>query len=245
MANWNWTEEEKILVADLADDRSWRGFNKTTEGVAGLSALLRSTTAFYPLVGRPDGFRNLNGVALKASNLIAWHPDRTALKGTRRTLAELPLVEAFVLDRDRMKRLAAEIRERISDGTSQGGLNGAIPRELENVDSGAAEAAEEGGLRAVVSYRRERDSKLRERKLEVVEASGRVIACEVCEFDFERSYGERGRGYIEVHHVTPLHVSGVVETRLEDLVLLCANCHRMVHRSGWIRPEELGRLLQA
>lgn len=31
------------------------------------------------------------------------------------------------------------------------------------------------------------------------------LACEACGFDFEATYGPRGAGYIECHHVVPLH----------------------------------------
>ncbi len=237
MARWDWTEEEKMLVADLQDDLGWKGFRKTTSGVRELSELLRSTSAYYPFEGRPETFRNLNGVALKANNLHYWHPSRTG-KGTRPSVAEIPIVEAFLLDRERMKRVAAEIRSRLEEGLR---LQDAVSNESDPL---VIEAAQEGGLRAVVSYRRERDSKLREAKLKLVCAEGRPLACEVCTFDFAKTYGDRGRGYIEVHHVTPLHVSGVVQTRLEDLVLLCSNCHRMIHRSGWLRPEELKEMVQ-
>lgn len=237
MGSWDWTEEEKILVANLQDDLGWKGFRTTTSGVAELSKLLRSTSAYYPFEGRPETFRNLNGVALKANNLHKWHPNRTGT-GTRPSASEIPIVEAFLLDRDRMKRVAAEIRAGLEDGLT---LHDAVSTES---DPMVVEAAREGGLKAVVSYRRERDPKLREQKLKLVSIEGREIACEVCEFNFELTYGARGRGYIEVHHVTPLHVSGVVQTLLEDLVLLCSNCHRMIHRSGWLRPEELKALVQ-
>lgn len=57
--------------------------------------------------------------------------------------------------------------------------------------------------------------------------------CQVCGFDFAEKYGELGRNYIEVHHVNPLAEQGgehVVNPKT-DLVCLCANCHRMVHRN--------------
>lgn len=53
-------------------------------------------------------------------------------------------------------------------------------------------------------------------------AAGADIAYEVCGFDFGYVYGERGEGYIEVHHVRPLHISGETETRLDNLALLYA-----------------------
>ncbi|WP_405140686.1 HNH endonuclease [Sphaerisporangium sp. NBC_01403] len=48
--------------------------------------------------------------------------------------------------------------------------------------------------------------------------------------DFERPYGDCGAGYIECHHVIPLHQAGEGLTKLADLALICANCHRMIHR---------------
>lgn len=92
---------------------------------------------------------------------------------------------------------------------------------------------------------RERDPKLRAAKLKSVTSKGLPIACELCRFDFHATYGPHGAGYIQVHHVVPLHYSGRVETTLDDLVLLCANCHVMIHRrDSWKTPDELRLLLQ-
>lgn len=86
----------------------------------------------------------------------------------------------------------------------------------------------EGNPKLVVHFRRERDPAIRKAKLAVVlEATG-ALACEVCGFDFADRYGETGRGFAECHHIRPL-AAGVRETRLEDLAVVCANCHRMVH----------------
>lgn len=93
---------------------------------------------------------------------------------------------------------------------------------------------------------RERDPKLRARKIRDVRSKQGHIACEVCGFDFERVYGDRGAGYVECHHAVPLHVSGRTTTHLEDLVLLCANCHRMIHRfTPWLTPAELRAMVEA
>ena len=57
--------------------------------------------------------------------------------------------------------------------------------------------------------------------------------CKACGFNFERTYGELGKSFIEVHHVTPLF-SLDKEMRVDprkDLVPLCSNCHRMIHRN--------------
>lgn len=58
--------------------------------------------------------------------------------------------------------------------------------------------------------------------------------CQACGFNFAQHYGELGAGFIEAHHLKPLHelAEGVaVEYNLEnDFAVLCANCHRMIHR---------------
>ena len=59
--------------------------------------------------------------------------------------------------------------------------------------------------------------------------------CTVCGFDFEETYGELGRGFIECHHLNPLSERRGTEadnqlTTLDQVVVLCSNCHRMVHR---------------
>jgi len=91
---------------------------------------------------------------------------------------------------------------------------------------------------------RERNPELRARKIEAVKhASGRV-ACEACGFDFARTYGPRGGDFIECHHRIPLHSIGPSLTRLADLVLLCSNCHRIIHRKRpWLSFEELCALI--
>jgi predicted HNH restriction endonuclease len=72
----------------------------------------------------------------------------------------------------------------------------------------------------------ERDPKLREDALSI-----HGLDCMACGFNFERAYGPWGKGFIEVHHVVPLAEAGRSETNpATDLIVLCANCHRMVHR---------------
>lgn len=60
-------------------------------------------------------------------------------------------------------------------------------------------------------------------------------SCRVCGMVFEKKYREIGRGYIEAHHIRPLSsIKGkrVAYDPLKDFTVLCANCHRMVHKSG-------------
>ncbi len=53
-----------------------------------------------------------------------------------------------------------------------------------------------------------------------------------CGFDFRRTYGEHGAGYIEVHHLVPVHTLKE-KTKVNpktDMAVVCSNCHRMIHR---------------
>ncbi len=71
--------------------------------------------------------------------------------------------------------------------------------------------------------------------------------CAVCGFNFADRYGTLGQGYIEAHHLTPFADLEGRPTALnprDDFAVVCANCHRMIHRR---RPpytlEEVGAAL--
>ena len=65
----------------------------------------------------------------------------------------------------------------------------------------------------------------------------RGYKCEACGFKFEDTYGEFGADYIECHHENPLSErperdwSDELKTSINDVKLLCSNCHRMIHRT--------------
>jgi 5-methylcytosine-specific restriction protein A len=86
-------------------------------------------------------------------------------------------------------------------------------------------SAEEGKLRLVSHYAKERNRKLIAEKKRVAVAEGN-LKCEVCDFSFEKVYGS---SFIECHHLFPIGSSGIRRNSLEDLALVCSNCHRMLH----------------
>jgi len=55
--------------------------------------------------------------------------------------------------------------------------------------------------------------------------------CQICGFDFSETYGEVGKGFIHVHHQTPLReIDGSYEVDpRRDLIPVCPNCHAIVH----------------
>lgn len=71
------------------------------------------------------------------------------------------------------------------------------------------------------------------------------LYCEKCGFDFSEKYGERGNDFIEVHHIKAISKRKRNEqTKVEDLVMLCSNCHSIVHRKQpWLSMSELEEIL--
>ena len=120
--------------------------------------------------------------------------------------------------------------------------------EIHNFDSVFEDediTTKEGRLRYASHKIRERDPAIvRRKKAKFMAQHGRIY-CEVCGFDFQQVYGSRGADFIECHHNQPLSESlGSQETSLEDLTLLCSNCHRMVHKQRpWISVLDLKKIV--
>ncbi|MBN1867047.1 HNH endonuclease [Candidatus Sumerlaeota bacterium] len=81
----------------------------------------------------------------------------------------------------------------------------------------------------------ERIARFRQRNRSIVEAKKRASqgVCESCEMRFEKKYRLRDANVqdcLQVHHKNPLaEQSGVVVTTIDDPILLCPNCHAVVH----------------
>lgn len=92
--------------------------------------------------------------------------------------------------------------------------------------------AEEGERFLKNHIKIERSKKIIKLKKQFVMLKLGHLSCEVCEFNFSVFYGAIGQDFCEVHHRSALHEqNGPVKTSLEDLAILCANCHRMIHRT--------------
>ena len=93
--------------------------------------------------------------------------------------------------------------------------------------------------------------KSRERNRDIIKrkkAQATTIDCGCCHFSFKNLYGEIGEGFIECHHRIPI-MNGERITSLEDLALVCSNCHRMLHRKNhlgnYYSVEELSNLVNS
>ncbi|MEQ1486365.1 HNH endonuclease [Methyloglobulus sp.] len=97
-----------------------------------------------------------------------------------------------------------------------------FPDEIQDADN-----YYEGAKRTIAVNSYERNLKARRQCIALYHA-----ICSVCEFDFEKKYGEIGSGFIHVHHLTPLEDIGekYEVDPIKDLRPVCPNCHAMLHK---------------
>ncbi|WP_240798618.1 HNH endonuclease [Streptomyces sp. H23] len=236
-----WTEDELVLVGALVVKNGWRELRTSDQEVQELSELLHSLPLHAPATLALPGFRSPGSVSRKTADFATNYGPYPG-KRTRCGSPTLRMIKAFT-EREADMLQAAQV---LRDATSSGELHLLRRQPDEVADDGSM--AIEGRLLTRWALTRERDPHLRAMKIKQVRASGQPLGCDVCGFDFALAYGELGDGYIEVHHVTPLYISGHRETRLADLACLCANCHRICHRTrpgeSWRTPSALRELMR-
>jgi len=143
----------------------------------------------------------------------------------------------FATDTERLKAVASSI----ISASSQ------VPPPSDSKEAAIDKEEEftEGRILTKLHRRRERNpSAVKKKKTKVLEQTGRLV-CEVCEFDFYSIYGDLGKGFAECHHRSPLSdLTKAKTTKLTDLAIVCANCHRMLHRvRPWKTVNELRNLI--
>ncbi|MEU3157498.1 HNH endonuclease [Streptomyces griseoincarnatus] len=229
--NPDWARDEIILACHLVMTNGWKGLDASDPRVVELSGLLQ-LMPIHAETERNEKFRNPNGVARKTFDIATRHPDYQG-KPTNGSALDVEVLHEFLARPIEMAEVARLIRQGITVGDLQ-----AVP--LDDDEDLDDHSAPEGRLLMSQHRRRERNKGLRKKKIAAVLRQGGALACEACGFDFEKVYGDRGSGYIECHHIVPLHEAGESRTRLTDLALICANCHRMIHRRApWPTPAEL------
>ncbi|MFK4528048.1 5-methylcytosine-specific restriction protein A [Bradyrhizobium japonicum] len=124
---------------------------------------------------------------------------------------------------------------------------GALPVSSTYADDPEIQGFEGEERRRYILHRR-REASLRAKKIQAAlwENKG-VLKCEVprCGFDFKATYGELGKDFAHVHHLKPLSAAPADgrAVKLNELAIVCANCHAMIHRGGECRP--IGDLIPA
>jgi 5-methylcytosine-specific restriction protein A len=209
--NPDWTPDETILALNLLYQRG-RPVDENDPEVIELSELLRAANIHPPETRKPN-FRNPAGVSLKLQNLLsALEPGRriSSSEVDREVAGTYPPHRAA-----EVASIAQLIRQAI--GTNQ-------PVDHSNDD----EVFAEGHL--LTSRHRSRDQRLR-RKL-LAQRTDDQLMCAICDYIPPPAVGRQLKeSFFEAHHVRPLsEKKGATSTRLADMALLCAGCHRFIHK---------------
>ena len=233
--NPNWTRDELIVALDFYLRHAPVIPGKSSREIANLSKFLRELQS--ALGGElPEKFRNHNSVYMKLMNFRRFDPKYPGEGLARGSREEETIWSLYYGKGSELRMVSDNIRDFVSLEV--------VPQTEET--EGEYEGAEGRVLTRVHRYR-ERDSKLVRRKKEAVLNEHDNLTCEVCEFNFRSVYGDRGEGFIECHHKVPLSELSPHggTTTLDDLSLVCSNCHRMIHKSRhWLSIEELRDLVR-
>ncbi len=229
-----WTRDELILALDLYFRHHPSKLSKTHTEVIKLSNMLNSMPIHKD---RPDNvkFRNANGVYMKLCNYLRFDPNYSGKGLQRGGKLEGQIWKEFADNPKYLRQVALGIVENI---------------DLKSASEPTFDSEEEEFPEGKILYRQH---KYRERNRRIVEKvknnalkKGKLY-CQVCGFNFYETYGELGRGYIECHHTKPVsEYKSKSKTRVEDMALVCSNCHRMLHRKRpWLTLNKLSSLLTA
>ena len=231
--NPDWNEDEVVLALDLYLELGGAMPASTDPRVLALSETLRSLP-YHAEAARKPSFRNPDGVVFKIGNLRAVATG----KGLGNTAKVDRLVwERFGNDPTETRARAAAIREAASLGQSLA----AAPEEEDEVFP-------EGRTATYVHKKRERNPKLRKKLIAARTAANRLF-CDICGLDSPSPDQKLAEAAFEAHHIVPLSSKGESTTKLGDLALLCACCHRMLHRAislekRWISIAEAKELIK-
>jgi 5-methylcytosine-specific restriction protein A len=211
--NPNWTRDETILALDLYFDLNGKVPSGADERVQALSELLRHFP-YHAEASRRESFRNPDGVAFKLQNLRQVATGK-GLGNVSETDRQVWL--EFGAFPEKTKTFANLIRA----GVAASEKIEPIKEDIEFI---------EGRVITELHSRRERDPKLRERLLSLRRNSAKLF-CEMCGTPPLATNPLLLEAQFEAHHVVPLSSTGDRTTRISELALLCANCHRLLHRA--------------
>ena len=232
--NPRWSREETILALDLYFDSGGVLPSSSDPRVRELSALLQRL-APYPPESRKETFRNPAGVVFKLQNLrqVATGEGLGNVSATDRAVWA-----ALGSQMTKTKKIALSIRNATA---MLAPLKGPAIEEDEEFF--------EGRLLTTLHRRIERNPNVRKKLLAARRKRGH-LECDMCstESPCQGSYAEDA--IFEAHHLLSMATVGERQTRIKDLALLCANCHRVLHRlivhsRRWLSVEDASAMLTA
>jgi 5-methylcytosine-specific restriction protein A len=198
--------------------------------------------AYASQVGRILGYTKVpHGVLnLEVGNYAKRIAKHYNINFTERSKQKLKYWDLFFEGWDEDKFFVWQLRPELIEALEETGFTGEeqYPDEIP-IDN--EESLFEGAKRTIIVNAYERNSKARQLCIEHYGTT-----CSVCNFEFEKKYGEHGKDFIHVHHLTPISDIGkhYEVDPIKDLRPVCPNCHAMLHRvEPTLTIEELKSLL--
>lgn len=133
-----------------------------------------------------------------------------------------------------------QLKPELKDALEQTELTGE-EQFAEEIPNEEAKILHEGLKKVITVNTYERNSRARKECIDYWKP-----ICSVCGFDFQQNYGEFGRGFIHVHHLTPVSEIGKSYQidPIKDLRPVCPNCHSMIHKQNPpLKIEELIKIM--
>ena len=234
-----WADEENILAMEFY--MLFDGLNSKTVPSLGSIEIQNLADDMHNIIQslnlrKNKNFRDVGSLRMKLQN-FQWI-DTQGEEGLSNPGARAKEIwEQYKNDWEGLKKIADSIRQQAKNK---------IDESTTNYDGTVIEEYTEGNSVTIYQHkRRERSRKLViDKKKKFMEMHGKLF-CEACNFNFGEVYGERGNGFIECHHIKPVsQMKENEKTNLDDLALVCANCHRMIHtEQPWLTMNELKLIL--
>ena len=190
------------------------------------------------------------------SLLRAMARDWQELSGTQQSypeLAEALVAHSLAVRRgvnSRQIRTAADdvirLKTELFGPSNAGSAHALIEAEAKSAVSAEDIAGREGRLLVRIHTYKERDRQFvrKVRDYYRLQGDGR-LTCQACGATPSDTYGGAGEPAMEAHHIVPIEeLQPDSEVRIEDMAMLCANRHRVVHsRKPCFTIEEMRELV--
>tara|TARA_X000000368_G_scaffold397342_1_gene366386 strand:- start:747 stop:1427 length:681 start_codon:yes stop_codon:yes gene_type:complete len=185
---------------------------------------------------------NVYNLQIKLSYLNYYAREFTAVK--KKTHNDI--VRAIELLKQNIKTLTNAEKETINQASNAIDVLLSTSIEFYRFEDLSDKNFKEGNKKMAFHFYRERNQRLIKLKKYAFMQKHDNLFCEACNFNFYEFYGDRGKDYAEIHHNIPLSSKDFMgSTHLDDLSVLCSNCHRMIHRHNpWLTLEELKTIIK-
>ena len=223
--NPNWNRDETILALKAYFALAGRNPSAKDPLIIALSQALRALP-YHGEAARKPTFRNPDGAAFKVQNLRSRETGKGLGNVSR---MDRQIWDEFGANPSEVTRLATLIRAGI-----------AAEQRVAAPEVDEAEEIEfyEGRLLTQRHMRRERSAGLRKALLK--KRQGDAMHCDICGETHTALPPELRAAAFEAHHIVPIAAVGEGATKLSDVALVCATCHRLLHRLISLRRAWVG-----